>query len=135
MNDGELIVGADSNVGARITVKLTITIYDILYAQLEILGTMATNLSTTYRALSMLFQVLRCSVLQYVAVCCRVLQCDAVCCSVLQCVAVCCNVLQGVTYRVLSMLLQLLCCAVLYCWYSVAVCCSVLQCVAVCCSV
>ena len=33
--------------------------------------------------------LLRCVVLQCVAVCCSVLQCVAVCCSVLQCVAVC----------------------------------------------
>jgi len=43
---------------------------------------------------------MRCSVLQYAAVCCSVLQCVAVCCSVvavyssaLQCVAVCCILL------------------------------------------
>jgi len=47
--------------------------------------------------------LLKCSVLQCVAVCCSVLQkegrsttlsdmqCDVVCCSVLQCVAVCCR--------------------------------------------
>ena len=55
--------------------------------------------------------MMRCSVLQCVAVCCSMLQCVAVCCSVLQCVAVCCSVSP-----------------------CVAVCCSVLQCVAVCCS-
>jgi len=38
--------------------------------------------------------LLRCHVLQCIAVCCSVLQCVAVCCSVLQCVAVCCSVLQ-----------------------------------------
>jgi len=42
------------------------------------------------------YVVVRCSVLQCVAVCCSVLHCDAVCCSVLQCVAVCCSVLQCV---------------------------------------
>ena len=89
------------------------------------------------------YVAVRCSVLQYVAVC--VLQCAAVCsyviqcgCSVLRCVpptrstdtlrqhsrykAVCCSVLQSIA----------VCCSVLQC---VAVCCSVLQCVAVCCSV
>jgi len=93
------------------------------------------------------FVTMRCSTLQYVAVCCSdisVLQCVAVCgnalqrvmaitimvrffepslpppcCGVLQCVAVCCSVLQCVA----------VCCSVLQC---VTVCCSVLQCVAVC---
>jgi len=40
--------------------------------------------------------LMRCRVLQCVAVCRGVLQCVAVCCSVLQCVAVCCSVLQCV---------------------------------------
>ena len=67
--------------------------------------------------------VVRCSVLQCIAVCCEgsesketltfviahEIQCVAVCCGVLQCVAVCCSELQ----------------------YS-AVCCSVLQLVTVC---
>jgi len=66
--------------------------------------------------------LVRCSVLQCVAVCCSVLQCVAVCCSVLQCGAVWCSVLQCVA----------LCCSVLQC---VALCCSVVQCAAVCCSV
>jgi hypothetical protein len=56
-----------------------------------------------------------------VAVCCSVLQCVAVCCSVLQCFAVCCRVLQCVTVF----------CRVLPC---VAVCYSVLQYVVVCCT-
>ena len=80
------------------------------------------------------YGVVRCSVVQCVAMWCRVfprcccqsnlppsmvLQCAAVCCSVLQCVAVCCSVLQ---------------CVAVYCSVSqcVAVCRSVLQCVAVC---
>jgi len=66
--------------------------------------------------------VLRCGVLQCIAVCCSVLQCIAVCCSVLPCVAVCCRALQCVAG----------CCRVLPCF---TMCCSVLQRVAVCCSV
>jgi len=38
--------------------------------------------------------IMRCRMLQCVALCCSVSQCVAVCCSVLQCVAVCCSVLQ-----------------------------------------
>jgi len=87
--------------------------------------------------------MMRCSVLQYVAVCCSeeartfpessgVLQCVAVCCSVLQCVAACCNALQCFATRKQAQNLRLqVCCSVLQC---VAVCCSVLQCVTVCCS-
>jgi len=69
-------------------------------------------------------EVLRCSLLQCVAVRCSALQCVAVRCSVLQCVAVCGSVWQ--CDAVCSV-----CCSVLQC---VAVCCSVLQCAAVCCS-
>jgi len=47
------------------------------------------------------YSVLRCSVLQCVAVCCSVLWCVAVCCSVLQCVAGCCSELQCVAVCVL----------------------------------
>ena len=48
-------------------------------------------------SLTTCYVMIRCSVLQCVAVCCSVLQCVAVCCSVLQCVAVCCSVLQCVS--------------------------------------
>ena len=52
--------------------------------------------------------VVRCSVLQCVAVCCSALQCVAVCCSVLQCVAVCCSVLHcSEVFRPLKESLQL----------------------------
>lgn len=48
----------DTNLGMRITVVQTsIMIYDIVYGQIEILATMATNLSTCYRAFSMINQV------------------------------------------------------------------------------
>jgi len=82
-------------------------------------------------------RLMRCGVLQCVAVCCSVLQCVAVCCSVLRVLILClylkdgtktvprrlirCSVLQCVAVR----------CSALPC---VAVRCSALQCVAVCCS-
>jgi hypothetical protein len=48
----------DTNLGLRITVvQTTIMIYNIVYGQIEILATMATNLSTCYRAFSMINQV------------------------------------------------------------------------------
>jgi len=81
--------------------------------------------------------IVRCNVLQCVAVCCSVLHCVALCCSLLQCVAVCCSVLQCVAecctlginsrpYESSCSALQLQC---------IAVCCSALQCVAAHCSV
>jgi len=91
----------------------------------------------------------RCSVLQWVAVCCSgsgwkwvVLQCVAVCCSVLQCVAVCCSELHWLWMRKGDIAV---CCSVLQFvavaldergWYCSVLQCvaSVLQCVAVCCS-
>ena len=96
--------------------------------------------------------VVRCSVLQCVAVCCSVLRCVAVCCSVLQCVAVCCSVLLCVAVRcndLRSLLsgsehfeIRPVCCIVLQyvavrysALHCVAVCCRVLPCVVVCCSV
>jgi len=62
--------------------------------------------------------VVRCSVLQFVAVCHGVLQCrwfheSSWCCDVLQCVAVCCSVLQCVA----------VCCSVLQCVVLIWVCC------------
>ena len=89
--------------------------------------------------------IMRCSVLQYVAVYCSMLhsaaktgilserdlhrQCDGVCCSVLQCVAVCCTVLHCIARSgVLSERdLQKMCCHVLQC---LALCCTMLHCVA-----
>jgi len=58
--------------------------------------------------MSVVQDVLCCSVLQYVAVCCSMLQCIShvcmnVCgprCIVLQCVAVCCSVLQCVAVHI-----------------------------------
>lgn len=48
----------DTNLGMRITVvQTTIMIYNIMYGQIEVLATMATNLSTCYRAFSMINQV------------------------------------------------------------------------------
>jgi len=80
-------------------------------------------------------EVLRCSVLQCVAVCCCALHCVAVCCGVLQYVAVRCSVLQCVAVRCSVLQCVAVCCSVLQCVaVCVAVCCSVLQCVAVRCS-
>ena len=85
----------------------------------------------------------RCSMLQYVAICCSMLQYVVVCCSVTKCVAVCCSThlrlpIRGNEALCLSdIVLQCVavsCCSTLQ--YRVAVCCSiVLQYVAVsCCS-
>jgi len=77
-------------------------------------------------------KMVRCRVLQCVAVCCSVLQSVAECCRVLQGVVECCSVLQSVAEccRVLPSVAE--CCRVLQ---SVAECCRVLQSVAECCRV
>ena len=74
--------------------------------------------------------VVRCSVLQCVALCCSVLQGVAVCCSVLQCVAVCCTRVS--THMQLQGLRRALCCSgATWCIQCVAVRRIALQCVAV----
>lgn len=48
----------DNNLGMRITVvQTTIMIYNIVYGNIEVLATMATNLSTCYRAFALITQV------------------------------------------------------------------------------
>jgi len=88
-------------------------------------------------------EILRCSVLQRVAVHCSVLQCVAVYCSVLQCVALRCSALQCVAVRCSALQYVAVCYSV--CCNTLAserrrrapciVCYSALQCVAVRCSV